>query len=95
MKHDNIVKPPPSIWNIEMSHMVAVPQYILAHNLREVRAALRAIADSKITRTDRPAIGRLFYRYDVDDQDRVNVVHSYFVGRNGKQRRFIRVRREA
>jgi hypothetical protein len=80
-------------WTIEMSHMVAVPKYIEATTMEELRSRVQEIADSKKIRTDRPAMGEITFRYEVDKYDQVNVVHSYFLDKHGKLRRFMRLRR--
>lgn len=82
-------------WKVETSHMVAVPECIKGTSIFVVRNAIQAIADSKKVREDRPAIGPLTYRYEMDEDDTITVIHSYFEGKDGKLRRFMRLRREA
>ena len=84
----------PTRWNIEMSHMVSVPRYIDATTLVDLRSRVQHIADAKKERSDRPAIGEIFFRYELDDQDRAKVVHCYFEDRHQKRRRFMRLRRD-
>lgn len=81
-------------WNIEASHMVAVPAHIIADTAAELRGWVRRLAESKKVRSDRPAIGELSYRYELDSFDEVQVVHVYFTNRHGKRTRFMRLRRE-
>lgn len=80
-------------WNVETSHMVAVPQVIEADDLPELRRRVQQIADSKAVRPDRPAIGELSFKYELDSHDQPVVVHSYFMNRHGKKARFMRLRR--
>lgn len=80
-------------WIIETSHMVTVPEFIDADDLEELRGLVQDIADSKKVREDRPAIGEVSFRYELDKHDEVEVVHSYFVGKDEKLRRFMRLRR--
>lgn len=83
-----------AIWNIETSHMVDVPVLIEATSIPELRRRVQEIADKKKVRTDRPPIGELSFRYELDPEGEVTVVHSYFIDRKGKRRRFMRLRRE-
>jgi len=80
-------------WRIETSHMVAVPQSIEVDDLPELRRQVQQIADSKAVRPDRPAIGELSFKYELDDHDEPVVVHSFFTNRHGKKARFMRLRR--
>lgn len=79
---------------IEMSHMVDVPAYVEAATIPELRRWVQDKADSKKVRSDRPAIGELSYRYNLDAAGETIVVHAYFIGSNGLKRRFMRLRRE-
>lgn len=80
-------------WNVETSHMVAVPQSIEADDLPELRGQVQQIADSKAVRPDRPAIGELSFKYELDDRDEPVVVHAFFTNLHGKKARFMRLRR--
>ena len=80
-------------WNVETSHMVAVPRVIEADDLPELRGRVQQIADSKVARPDSPAIGELSFKYELDDKDEPLVVHSFFINRHGKKARFMRLRR--
>lgn len=73
-------------WRIEQSWIVDHPATINADDLTELRQRLQALADDDF--------GVLSYRYECDERDHVNVVHAYFVGRNGHNRRFMKLRRE-
>lgn len=83
-----------AIWNIETSHMVDVPVLIEASTPPELRRRVQEIADKKKVRTDRPPIGELSFRYELDANGDTAVVHAYFIDRHGKRRRFMRLRRE-
>jgi len=80
-------------WNVETSHMVAIPQVIVADDLPELRRRVQLIADSKVARPDSPAIGELSFKYELDEADEPVVVHSFFINRHGKKARFMRLRR--
>lgn len=85
-------KAPASRWFIESSHMVAVPEYIDADSLPELRGLVQTIANSK---KRKPVIGPLEFRYQLDDKDEVSVVHCYFTNRHDKKVRFMRLSRES
>lgn len=81
-------------WVIETSHLVAIPTHIDANGLVDLRRQVQHIADTKRTHTDRPPIGDLEYRYELDEQERPIKVHCFFIDSRGKRRRFMRLRRE-
>ncbi len=74
--------------------MVAVPQFIEAQNVEELRSRVQSLADHKKAREDRPAIGEISFRYELDVYDRPEVVHAYFTNKHGKLTRFMRLRRD-
>lgn len=82
------------IWNIETSHMVAVPTLIEAGSVSELRRRVQEIADSKKVNAKRPPIGKLSFRYELDEAGNTLVVHAHFIGKNGRRLRFMRLRAE-
>lgn len=84
-------KAPAARWVIESSHMAAVPDYIDADDLPELRGLIQEIADSK---KREPRMGEIEFRYQLDDKDEVSVVHCYFINRHDKRIRFMRLSRE-
>jgi hypothetical protein len=72
--------------------MAAVPEWIDADDLPELRGLVQEIADSK---KREPRMGKIEFRYQLDDKDEVSVVHCYFVNRHGKRTRFMRLSRES
>jgi len=75
-----------SRWVIERSHLVRVPSSIEASSFNGLRHSLQKIADD----ADR-GFGELQFRYELDSNDCVTLVHSYFVDRTGRRRRFMRL----
>lgn len=81
-------------WRIEQSWLVHHPASINTDSLPELRSRLQALADD--ASTGRPPgyeYGALAFRYECDSRDFVTVVHAYFVGRNGLNKRFMKLRR--
>lgn len=76
-------------WIVESSHMILVPVELRAYTLDDLRSQVQAIADSK---TLNP-VGEIFYRYELDYDERARIVHCYFQGRDGRRKRFMRLRR--
>lgn len=81
-------------WNILSSHMAAVPQFYEAENLRDLRQQIQTTADNKVVRHDRPPMGQISFRYELDENDRVCKVHAYFTNKHGKQARFMKLERQ-
>ncbi len=79
---------------IESSHMCDMGSHVDVESISQLRRWVQAKADAKKVRVDRPAIGEVTYRYQLAEDGTVNVVHAYFIGRDGKRRRFMRLRRE-
>lgn len=73
-------------WRVEQSWIVDHPATINADDLPELRSRIEHLAA--------PEFGTLHYRYECDERDHVKVVHAYFVGRNGHNRRFMKLRRD-
>lgn len=87
--------PVDTCWVITTSWLVHHPQTINTDSLKELRDRLQALADD--ASTGRPPgyeYGALDYRYECDKRDYVTVVHAYFVGRNGLNKRFMKLRRD-
>lgn len=78
-------------WTIETSHMVAVPKEYEVYSLDDLRQQIQSTADSK---RHEPGMGEINYRYELNSEEDVTVVHAYFVNRFGKQSRFMRLRYE-
>ncbi len=92
LRHPDVIK---ARWQIDNSHMVAVPDYITTRSLPELCSQVQAIADSKKVRTDRPPMGTISFRYEADPHGIITTVHTYFINKHGKQTRFMRLRRAA
>jgi hypothetical protein len=58
----------------------------------EVEEHMQEVADSKKTRNDRPAIGPLTFKRFYNGASRQ--VHGFFIGHDGKKRRFMKVEEE-
>ena len=81
-------------WSIEQSHMVAHPNDLETESLAELREWVQGFADSKKIRADRPAMGEISFRYEMDNStDEVTLVHTYFTNKHGKLQRFMRLRK--
>lgn len=81
------------LWQVEKSHMVMMDLRFQALTLEDVRGYLQRQANGYHPSAINPALGQLTYRYEFDDHDQVQVVHAYFVSKDGKTKRFARVRR--
>jgi hypothetical protein len=80
--------PSPSIWQVEKSHPVAVPASIEAVSLLNLQRAIQLIANGG-------DYGEITYRWELDPVEPIALrVHCYFIDRQGKQRRFMRLARE-
>lgn len=82
-----------SNWIVETSHMVNVPQIIVAPLFQDLRSQVQAIADRKKTNKSRPPIGEVSFRYEFDEEGEVKVVHASFISQRGVRTRFMRLRR--
>lgn len=80
-------------WAIEQSHIIAHPETIDTHSLPELRVLVQRYADNKKSRPDCPPMGEIHFRYEMDEDDKVNLVHTYFTNQRGKLQRFMRLRR--
>lgn len=78
-------------WIIERSHLVTVPTHIDANGLVDLRSRVQRLADDKHTRSDRPPIGPLTFRYELDDNELPIKVFAFFTDRHNKPRRFMRL----
>lgn len=82
-----------SIWRVMASHVVCHPHELHVSRLSELRSRVQRIADAKKVRSDRPPIGKLSFRYELDADDHPCVVYAYFIGRGGTKRRFMKLER--
>ena len=82
------------IWVIETSQKVKAPKTIRAQTLSFLRTQLQDLADGYRPGEGSPPLGDLHYRYELDEKDRVCMVHSYFYNKDRKLSRFIRLRRQ-
>lgn len=76
-------------WIVMSSHLIAVPPTIWAMTIPELRSQVQRCADERIDEK----VGPIEYRYELDERDEFSVVHCYFRGKNGKIRRFMKLRR--
>lgn len=87
------LKAPITRWKVETSQMVQMPNELEAMSLDILRHDLQTLTQLYRPRRGKPALGLLTFRYETDEDDRVNVVHAYFTGTDGKLKRFARLRR--
>lgn len=76
-------------WNVEMHSYAGtnVPSAYASKSMDHLRRQLQQLANER-------RVGQLHYRYELDgNDDQAEVVHAYFDGRNGRRRRFMRLRR--
>lgn len=88
-----ILRARPATWHVTASHMVELPPTLQANNLNHLREQLDQHARKYRSTPDKPPLGELTYRYETDSRDRVNLIHAYFTGRDGKLKRFARLER--
>ena len=84
---------PMTTWIVEKSNMVLVPESFTVLNLDELRDKLQEYADSYWPTPDKPPLGKLSFQYELDDLNRIIVVHSYFRNRQDQKARFVKLRR--
>lgn len=82
------------VWDIETSQKVKAPASIKARSLASLRHKLQALANTYRPTNDAPPLGELHFRYELDENERPFVVHSFYYNRDGKLSRFIRLRRQ-
>lgn len=81
-------------WKVEKSHKVRLPKYFDCHSLDDLRAALQNKADSYRSTVDHPPLGELEFRYELDGDDAVQIVHAYFYNKHRDRSRFARLMRD-
>jgi hypothetical protein len=80
-------------WIVEKSHKVKAPEYFFCASLDDLRAELQNLADTYRPGPDAPPLGELEFRYELDDDDQVLVVHAYFYNKHNDRSRFARLSR--
>jgi len=81
-------------WIIDKSYMADVPPSgYLANNINELKGQIQATADNKKLRTDRPPIGCLEFRWELNNNNEPDICHVYFLDSNSVRKRFMRLRR--
>lgn len=77
---------------VETSHMLNHPRYFRADSINELFDKVQAHADTK----HHNPVGELCYEIDIDPASKLYspelVVRFYFTGRDGKTRRFMRLK---
>jgi hypothetical protein len=76
-------------WNIETHNYAGtdLPEFYRTRSVDHLRRQLQRLASDR-------RVGRLHFRYELDERNNeAVVVHAYFDGRNGRRRRFMRLRR--
>lgn len=68
-----------------------MPESIEASSLRELRQSLQDLANEYRPAPHAPSLGELEYRYELDDNEEVIVVHSYYRDKYTTLQRFARV----
>jgi hypothetical protein len=61
-----------SIWNVETSHMVAVPKSFMVDDIEELKRVVQATADTK---KRRPIVGPLEYTHMIRDGKEYLLAH--------------------
>lgn len=84
-----------AIWKIENSHLVTVPEEIETYTTKSLMVIVQLIADRRTTKADKPPIGPINFRFEVDEDMAINMVHCHFTNKSGKLLRFMRLRRMA
>lgn len=87
------LRQPITTWVVEEEYIVGLPPSFEALTLEVLRQELQQSTLRYRTRPDRPPIGPLSFRYETDNRDRVTVVHAYFTGKDGRRKRYARLRR--
>lgn len=75
-------------WDVESSHMVAVPKFYMAGTVESLKRLVQLTADSK---KRRPIVGLLEYSHFVRDGKEMLLV--FFRDQHNKKRRFMRLAR--
>lgn len=82
-------------WKTTQSHRPNVPKMLNSDSLQELRDKIQALADEASTHKGKDkhtrGYGLLSFRYEIDDNNMVTVIHSYFKGRRGVKFRFMRL----
>ena len=81
------------LWRVETSHIVVHPETYEVDDHFELYRQLQQTADEKKIRIDRPPIGPLEFKPVENDYSETIVVHAFFRGKDGKKKRFMRLRR--
>ena len=77
-------------FRIVSCHMVNHPAWVTACSVDLIEDELQKIADSKITRVDRPPIGELWFKHF--NKPEGYEIHAFFKNKQGKVRRFAKTR---
>lgn len=80
-------------WIVEKSHKVKAPKYFDCLSLDDLRKVLQDLADTYRPGPSAPPLGELEFRYELDGDDEVVVVHTYFYNKHGDRARFARLSR--
>lgn len=81
-------------WVIERSYLVDIPSRgYQADSLEHLKLQIQVTADNKKLRKDRPPIGCLEFRWELDENEEATIAHVYFVDSNNVRKRFMRLRR--
>lgn len=80
-------------WVVEKSHKVKAPHTLVSSCLEDLRSQLQDLADSYWPSPNNPPLGQLEFRYELDDEDRVNKVHAFYKNKRGLKSRFMRLKR--
>lgn len=81
-------------WLIDKSYMADVPSGgYEAHTLGDLMAQVQSTADNKKLRVDRPPIGNLEFRWELDADHQPDICHVYFLDSKSIRKRFMRLRK--
>lgn len=81
-------------WIIDKSYMADVPvNGYDAHTVDDLKAKVQQTADNKKFRTDRPPIGCLEFRWELDKDNQPDIAHVYFLDSKSVRKRFMRLRK--
>jgi hypothetical protein len=77
-------------WQVEKSHLVAIPEKVMAETVSDLRRWVQEKADFS---TNAHPFGEISFRYELNDNEEPVIIHAYFSNRHGKQQRFMRLRK--
>jgi hypothetical protein len=68
-----------------------MPTHLEVTSIEDLRSQVQHLADTKQLRIDRPPIGTVTFRYELDEHEQPVKVHVLFKDQHKKLRRFMRL----